>query len=85
MYKETISYLGASFTHGSKQYVCPESTLPPLAVMKSSIYRLENKIKQLKQNHHDDDIVLIKNKPFITEQVESSVKQIETRILILYL
>jgi len=47
-----------------------ESTLPPLPAMKSSIYRIENKIKQLKRNHHGDDIVLIKNEPFIAEQVE---------------
>lgn len=50
--------------------IYPTSTLPPLLVIKSSIYRIENKIKQLKRNHHHDDIVIIKNEPFITEQVE---------------
>jgi len=50
--------------------ICPESTLPPLLAMKSSIYQIENKIKQLKRNHHGNEIVLIKNEPFITEQVE---------------
>ena len=54
--------------------ICPESTLPPLPAMKSSIYRIENKIKQLKRNHHDDDIVLIKNEPFITEQAEKQCR-----------
>ena len=38
--------------HSWMKIICLESTLPPLASMKLSIYRLENKIKQLKQNHH---------------------------------
>ena len=54
--------------------MCPESTLPPLAAMKSPIYWLENRIKQLKRNHHDDDIALIKNESFFTEQVEKQYK-----------
>jgi len=56
--------------HSWMKAICPESTLPPLPAMKSSIYRIENKIKQLKRNHRGDDIVLIKNEPFITGQVE---------------
>lgn len=50
--------------------ICPGSTLPPLSAMKSSIYRTESKVKQLKRNHHHHDIILIKNEPFLTEQVE---------------
>ena len=34
----------------------PESILPPLQVVKSTIHQLETKIKQLKRNHHQDDI-----------------------------
>lgn len=37
--------------------------------MKLSIHRVENKIKQLKRNHHDDDIVVIKNEPFLIEKL----------------
>ena len=64
-----LSHFCSTF-HSWIKAICPASTLPPLPAMKSSIYRLENKIKQLKCNHHHDDIVLIKNEPFITEQVQ---------------
>jgi len=41
------------------------STLPSLSVIRSSIYRIENKVKQLKRNHHNDDITLLTSEPFI--------------------
>ena len=52
--------------HAWMTALCPRSTLPSLAVMKSSIYRIESKVKQLKRNHHNDDVNLLTNKPFIT-------------------
>ena len=55
--------------------ICSISTLPPLPVMRSSVYRIENKIKQLKRNHHDDHIVIIKKEPFIAEQVEETNRE----------
>ncbi|XP_065893139.1 uncharacterized protein [Dysidea avara] len=42
------------------------STLPSLSVIRSSIYRIENKVKQLKRNHHNDDIIILTSEPFIT-------------------
>ena len=45
--------------------LCPESILPRLPAVKSSIYGSETKIKQLKGNHRQDDINLIQNEPFI--------------------
>ena len=42
------------------------STWPSLSVIRSSIYRIENKVKQLKQNHHNDNITLLTSEPFIT-------------------
>jgi len=41
-------------------------TLPSLSVIRSLIYRIENNVKQLKQNHRNDDIILLMSEPFIT-------------------
>jgi len=56
--------------------LCPESILPPLPAVKSSIYRLETKVKQLKRNHRQDDINSIQKEPFIemTEKQTNSLK-----------
>ena len=61
--------------HSWMKAICPEMTLQPLSAMKTSIYRIENKIKQLKRNHHDDSIAVIKNEPFITEKPYKADKE----------
>ena len=65
--------------HAWMTALCPRSTLPSLAVMKSSIYRIESKVKQLKRNHHNDDVYLLTNEPFITtaEHIDESYSSLE--------
>ena len=47
--------------------ICPGSSLPKLPALKSYIYRIETKIKQLKRNHCDEEIKSIIKEPFLKE------------------
>ena len=47
--------------------ICPGSSLPKLPALKSYIYQIEIKIKQLKRNHCDEEIKSIIKEPFLKE------------------
>ena len=55
--------------------ICPGSSLPQLPALKSYIGRIETKIKQLKRNHHDEEIKSVMKEPFLKECQQPNTRE----------